>query len=1399
MRRRSARSPEQEGAPRAATGRAGLTVRSHPTSLRRTRDGEAERSLGELGVLGGERLSAGTSAIQRSLRRAFVQPRGPRTAGKARARSLAWECPSRLHLGRRRTTNPYVVGEVLGRGGCGVVHRARDTRSGREVALKTLVPPYDPLSLARFEREARALCALDHPHVVPALEVLSGPPPALVMPLVDGGSLQDRLKAGPLPLEEVLDLGQRLAEALSYVHRCGVLHRDLKPANVLVHQGRPLLADFGLARGAPGHTLTATGEILGTPGYLAPEQAEGREVTEATDVYGLGALLFALLTGRAPFERPTAMEALASVVQAPAPSARALRPRSPPGSTPCSSAAWPRTPASATRARWRSRTRCSRAAPRPTRAAARSRWPRGRSRRWSGWARSPCTSRGSRPPRLPPPRGGCTSPACPRRGGGAAAGPQPPTLEPPPAPVAPLTYPPPLPELPSSPWLESLPAPASLLGARWPTPETVARWTVMLYRGEQAPVERELHAAFPADSLDGAQRRAEVYRTLGAPALEAATLEPWATRSWACALRLYQLGDGEASLDLARALGVEPTEARRDLLLADALRAGSAPPLSDTVRASVASLTELPDLTLRQEAELCMLELVAASQPADPVLSGRALDRVDRLLARPELGLGLRLDLLHSRLILALASKDRARVLRETALRLLAYSPADSVALHYLGLSLSETGRPLDALPFAAWTAAHAPAPANWLCAEQFVELCASWQQVIQSVDPETLLLPTRIYFLEGALERPRHWSSLKLLVGVAARAVPIETLLDLVEQASARAPADARGVVLEAKARLVVRRDGLAAGLALLAGAPQAFASPADLRCAQTELRLLQHVPGVEAGEPGARPALAVEVLTSPELGTLGPRGQVMFAEFAALGDLPQLARDLTERSLAGSEGPSTRHRILLDLLEETPYPTPVLSDPPPLPPREAPWLGPNPEVVSAQAGFSPAEFARWQQLSAANQAVELLAEVFERFPDVTQDAEQARAAAEVFGRLSQTRWERALLERWAPRDWRTALRLGVRVARARGGLVLPAERSAEAPPTALRLAEAEAALLLLARGDDASAVYAQLEALQEQDLSPEERLQALRLELRAQVDFAVGRAPKLLLDEALAALAAAGPELTSTQAVGLLRLSAALSLAVCDYDRSARCAREALDYEPRSTWDAALLAYALTGLRRHTEALALGEWVLRASDVTEVRGLAALATCCAVGAGRMSTAGTSLDDRERLRLAEAWVANRQLDPSGLPPMGLCMFARQVELWDELARLSWHPLAVREPAPFHAMGLVAASEGGGDEGFEARLASTPAEFRAWAELLYTVWADRERTPQPQRLRELASALVDHPSPTAGVQVARALRQAGDLEGCRDQLAKLRQRFADLPLFLRDLDALERRLEDQDD
>jgi eukaryotic-like serine/threonine-protein kinase len=224
----------------------------------------------------------------------------------------------------------YEVEAVLGHGGMGVVFRARHLRLGRKVALKmTLAGSYaGPHERERFRREAEAIAALQHANVVQVYDVGDwASRPYFTMELIDGGSLAQRLTGAPQPARQSAALLATLAEAMHAAHQGGIVHRDLKPANILfTPDGTPKVTDFGLARRLEGGAgLTVSGVPLGTPSYMAPEQARGesRAVGPAVDVYALGAILYELLTGRPPFRAETPAETVRQVVdQEPVPPAR---------------------------------------------------------------------------------------------------------------------------------------------------------------------------------------------------------------------------------------------------------------------------------------------------------------------------------------------------------------------------------------------------------------------------------------------------------------------------------------------------------------------------------------------------------------------------------------------------------------------------------------------------------------------------------------------------------------------------------------------------------------------------------------------------------------------------------------------------------------------------------------------------------------------------------------------------------------------------------------------------------------------------------------------------------------------------------------------------------------------
>ena len=231
----------------------------------------------------------------------------------------------------------YDVLEELGRGGMGVVYRAWQLRPRRVVALKMILAGdhAGPETLARFEVEAEAVARLQHPHIVQvhALGEHAGRP-YVVLEYVDGGSLERKLTGAPQPARWSAELVETLARAMHYAHGQGIMHRDLKPANVLLTaDGMPKVTDFGLAKllAGGGPTLTQSGAILGTPSYMAPEQAGGRAkaIGPATDVYALGAILYEMLTGRPPFKGETLLETLAQVQGQEPVSPSRLQPRLP--------------------------------------------------------------------------------------------------------------------------------------------------------------------------------------------------------------------------------------------------------------------------------------------------------------------------------------------------------------------------------------------------------------------------------------------------------------------------------------------------------------------------------------------------------------------------------------------------------------------------------------------------------------------------------------------------------------------------------------------------------------------------------------------------------------------------------------------------------------------------------------------------------------------------------------------------------------------------------------------------------------------------------------------------------------------------------------------------------------
>jgi serine/threonine protein kinase len=227
---------------------------------------------------------------------------------------------------------PYEIVSAIGAGGMGEVYEARDNKLERNVAIKVLPEAFahDRERLSRFQREARMLAALNHPNIATIFGLEeSGDVHFLVMELVPGQTLAERLSTGPLSIAEALKISGQIAEALEAAHEKRVIHRDLKPANVKVtQQGRVKVLDFGLAKAfaadteqdfpsAPTLTSMGTeaGKILGTPTYMSPEQARGKPVDKRTDIWAFGCVLYELLAGQRAFQADTASDTLVKILE----------------------------------------------------------------------------------------------------------------------------------------------------------------------------------------------------------------------------------------------------------------------------------------------------------------------------------------------------------------------------------------------------------------------------------------------------------------------------------------------------------------------------------------------------------------------------------------------------------------------------------------------------------------------------------------------------------------------------------------------------------------------------------------------------------------------------------------------------------------------------------------------------------------------------------------------------------------------------------------------------------------------------------------------------------------------------------------------------------------------------
>ena len=232
-----------------------------------------------------------------------------------------------------QTISHYKILEKIGQGGMGVVYRAQDTNLSRDVAIKVLPEQFtqDPQRLARFEREAKLLASLNHPNIA-AIHSFEHADDVhfLVLELVEGETLAERVAKGPLPVEEALEVCRQIAEGVEAAHEKGVIHRDLKPANVkITPEGKVKILDFGLAKAFEGETpvtdisqsptlteeMTRAGVILGTAAYMSPEQARGKAVDKRADIFAFGSVLYELLTGDRAFEGETVTETIAAVLK----------------------------------------------------------------------------------------------------------------------------------------------------------------------------------------------------------------------------------------------------------------------------------------------------------------------------------------------------------------------------------------------------------------------------------------------------------------------------------------------------------------------------------------------------------------------------------------------------------------------------------------------------------------------------------------------------------------------------------------------------------------------------------------------------------------------------------------------------------------------------------------------------------------------------------------------------------------------------------------------------------------------------------------------------------------------------------------------------------------------------
>src|SRR2546425_4391510 len=280
-----------------------------------------------------QQVCAGDEALRREVESLLAEDADVRSFLETPAlefmKKMSGEDAGQSLIGRQ--FGPYSVVSLLAKGGMGEVYRAHDTQLQRDVALKLLPEIFasDAERLARFQREAQVLAALNHPNIaqIYGLEG-TGRSRCIVMELVEGDTLEERLKRGPIPVDEALLITKQIAEALEAAHEKDIIHRDLKPANVkITPEGRVKVLDFGLAKpleepnqdlsNSPTFRMLATdaGVILGTAAYMSPEQAKGLKVDQRTDIFSFGAVLYEMLTGKPAFNGDSVSDILAAVLR----------------------------------------------------------------------------------------------------------------------------------------------------------------------------------------------------------------------------------------------------------------------------------------------------------------------------------------------------------------------------------------------------------------------------------------------------------------------------------------------------------------------------------------------------------------------------------------------------------------------------------------------------------------------------------------------------------------------------------------------------------------------------------------------------------------------------------------------------------------------------------------------------------------------------------------------------------------------------------------------------------------------------------------------------------------------------------------------------------------------------